>query len=97
VSYFRSKTLEAARVLAAKDWSNPKVIAEIRAMLRDGMTSYEIADVLGWDASTLRGRMRRLGLESLAYRKAHHGIETTLPHAYRGISGKPYKPREVTS
>lgn len=96
MAYWRSERLEAARALAAKDWSNPKVIVAVRTMIRDGMTMPQIAETLGWHPSTFYGRMKRVGLAMPIASRAHRGIETTLPHADCGISAKPYKPRTVT-
>lgn len=95
MSYFRSEFLEAAKALAAKDWSNPKVIVHLRAMLRAGMPTTAIADELGWNVATLRYRMRKLGLESRAWRRAHHGLPTSLSNHDAPVGTDNYRPRQV--
>lgn len=92
MSYFRSNTLIAAKVLAAKDWSHPTCIQAARHMARDGASVQEIADALGWTVcwETAYRRLRKFNIRPIGNTRAHRGVETTCPRTKNGIDARSY-------
>lgn len=79
---FRSKMLVAAKALAAKDWSHPKVIQTARHMAHDGLSTRQIMDALGWCVSqqTAYRRLRKFNITPRdVMDRAHRGEATTFP------------------
>lgn len=101
MNYCDSKTLLAARALAAKDWSNPKVILAARHLAHEGATIIEIASAVGWDVteSGARVRLKRFNIRPLPakLRKAKHGFLTTLSSRNGGVDLRSYKPKAIAA
>lgn len=95
MSYFSSKALLIAKSLAAKDWSNPKVLLVARHMAHDGKSIDEIKDTLGWDITHERARyrLRKFNIYPLPKknRRAHRGFNTTLNGCASGINQQSFK------
>lgn len=94
---FRSKLLIAARVLAAKDWSAPKVILAARHMAHDGATTEEIRDAL-WPNITVGGaysRLRKFNIRggTKIYKRARLGERTSLPPGHGDTDSRSFKAR----
>jgi hypothetical protein len=97
MSYFRSRTLEAARSLAKRpaEWSSEQV-AIVRRLAADGASAEFIAASLGSiSAAAVRGRASKLGIR-ISSRRAHLGKPVTLSNGQKGrpsrTSHDPYSP-----
>lgn len=97
---FRSGFLIAAKALAAKDWSNPKVILEARRMARAGASTVQIRDAI-WPnvhVGTARRRLQKFNIHGRDIMdRAHSGEATHFPCEAKGISYRTYKPRSRAS
>lgn len=96
MSYFDSKALRAAKALAAKDWSHPKVLLAARHMAKEGKTTEEIRAAL-WPDDTyavVHRRLKKLNIIPFNWaNRARRGFETGVPGA--GVDFRAYRPREV--
>jgi hypothetical protein len=100
LSYFRSKHLLAAKALAAKDWSHPKVLLVARHMAKDGKSTEEIRIALWPDVThgCALKRLKKFNIRPFAWSKrAHRGFETTEPTFAKAgvVDFRSYHPREV--
>ena len=99
MSYFRSDYLIAARALAAKDWSHPKIIQIARHMAHQGASVAEINDAVGWgvkiDCAYSRLRKFNIRPHGAKNKSAHRGELTTLPHGNAGVSVDFYRPKQI--
>lgn len=100
MSYFDSKYLRAAKVIAAKDWSHPKVLLAARHMAHEGRTSEEIRMALWPDVSRhcAVSRLKKFNIRPLVYsNRARRGFETSEPGFAKAgaVDHRSYRPREV--
>lgn len=96
MSYFQSKMLLAAKAIAAKDWSNPRVLGAIRKAAHNGASIEEIRTAF-WPDITWMGTYNRLKKFNIKARpinnRARCGYETSLSNHNRQIGTESFKAR----
>jgi hypothetical protein len=93
-AFYRDRMLTVARRMANKDWENPKDIQRARHMAHDGASVQEIADALQWGVTwyTADKRLKKYNIRPIGNKRAHRGIETTLPY---DTGFEVYRPRTL--
>lgn len=95
MSYWRDKTLSAAKAIAFHGPSNAELILA-RRMAHEGATIREVHEALGWPVTitTTRNRLRKFNINPLnPENRAHRGYRTEIPEGE--VGARSYRPANV--
>lgn len=98
MSYFQSKILLAAKVIAAKDWSDPRVLGAIRKAAHAGATIEEIRAEFWPDISWegCRYRLKKFNIKARPLNnRARRGHETSIPKSNQGGISRSFKAKII--